>query len=137
MNLKQHVPNSHPVMLWLAEHTSLVLNKFKLGADGLTAYERLNGKQTRQRICEFGEVVMWYVPVRLRGKLDARWRYGLFFGRATDSDQNIIALKHGNIVRARAMVRVVEGARWSMDRINVIQMSPTQARDRESPRQQT
>ena len=71
---------------------------------------------------------MWYVPVRLRGKLDARWRYGLFLGRATDSDQNTIALKNGNIVRARAMIRVVEDARWSMDRINAIQMSPTQER---------
>ena len=77
-HLKTHIANDDPIMAWLVEHTSWALNEYVLGSDGCTAYSRLHGKDTRERICEFAEVVLWYVPVRLRGKLGVRWRYGLF-----------------------------------------------------------
>ena len=78
-NLGHHLPNDHPVLPWLVEHTSYILNKYMLGTDGFTSMGRLHGKEIRERICEFGEVVLWYIPIRLRGKLDVRWRYGFFW----------------------------------------------------------
>ena len=80
--LKRRVPTSHPIMAWLAEHVAWVLNKFHLDSDGRTAYGRLHGREAKERICEFGERVMWLVPKKLRSKLDQRRRYGIFVGRS-------------------------------------------------------
>ena len=68
---------------------------------------------------------MWLVPKKLRGKLDQRWRYGIFLGRSLSSDQNFVGLNTGEVVCARAIVRVAEGIRWAPDRIANIQMSPS------------
>ena len=75
-------------------------------------------------MCEFGETVMWFVPKKLRSKLDQRWRYGVFLGRALGSDQNFIGVNSGEVVCARAMIRVVPNIRWSSDRISKIHVSP-------------
>ena len=69
-SIKHRIPSNHPVIAWLVEHTSWVLNKFHLGDDGRTAYGRLHGREGRERICEFGETIMWFVPKKLRSKLD-------------------------------------------------------------------
>ena len=77
--IKCRLSCSHPVMQWLIEHTSNVLNKYALGSDGHTPWGRLHGQEGRERICEFGECIMWYVPKKMRSKLDQRWRYGFFW----------------------------------------------------------
>ena len=128
LRMKQRIPSSHPVTAWLVEHTAWVLNKYHLGTDGRTSYGRLHGREGRERVCEFGEVVLWYVPKKMRAKLDQRWRYGVFLGRALGSDQNYIGLNSGNVVCARAIVRVVLNLRWSADRISKIQVAPVQFR---------
>ena len=53
------------------------------------------------------ETMLWFVPKRLKAKADQPWRYGVFLGRALGSDQNMIGLPGGDVVRARAMVRRV------------------------------
>ena len=67
---------------------------------------------------------MWFVPKKLRAKLDQRWRYGVFLGRSLSSDQNYVGLSSGEVVYARAIVRVVPSIRWSPDLISKIQVSP-------------
>ena len=124
IKLKQRLPSAHPVTAWIVEHAAWLLNKFHLGADARTAYGRLHGREGRERICEFGEVVMWYVPKKMRAKLDQRWRYGVFLGRALSSDQNFIGLRSGEVICARAMVRVVPNVRWSAERISMIKVLP-------------
>ena len=39
------IPVTHPVMMWLVEHTTELLAKHLVGRDGLTPYERLFGKK--------------------------------------------------------------------------------------------
>ena len=34
-----------PVMEWLLEHSSFLLNKFSVGKDGMTAHERATGRR--------------------------------------------------------------------------------------------
>ena len=75
--LKSRLASDHPVIAWLVEHTAYVLNKFAIGSDGKTAYGRLHGREGRERICEFGERIMWYVPKKMRAKLDQRWISGI------------------------------------------------------------
>ena len=122
--LKVRLASSHPVTHWLIEHTSYVLNKFSLGTDGHTPYGRLHGREGQERICEFGERVMWYVPKKLRSKLDQRWRYGVFLGRSMSSDQNFVGLNNGDVVCARAIVRMIPETRWDADRIGAIRITP-------------
>ena len=122
--LKARLSSSHPVTHWLVEHTAYVLNKFSLGPDGRTAYGRLHGREGRERMCEFGERIMWFVPKKVRAKLDQRWRYGIFLGRSMSSDQNFVGLANGDVVCARAIVRLVPGLRWDVDKIDSIRITP-------------
>ena len=123
LRFKMVLTNTHPVMAWLFEHAVFLLNKFQLGTDGRTGWGRLHGKETRDRICEFGECVLWYVPKKLRTKLDLRWRYGVFMGRSASTDQNFIGIHDGTIVGARAMVRLVSAKRWNTQLVTNIQSS--------------
>jgi hypothetical protein len=122
--LKIRLSSSHPVTHWLIEHTAYVLNKFSLGPDGRTPYGRLHGREGHERICEFGERIMWYVPKKLRSKLDQRWRYGIFLGRSMASDQNFVGISNGDVVCARAIVRLTPETRWDADRIGSIRITP-------------
>ena len=129
--LKGRLPNNHPAMAWLVEHAAYLLNRCKLGTDGRTAYGRLHGKESMVRLCEFGERILWYVPKKHRCKLDARWRYGVFLGRAANCDQNFIGLGNGSIVSARAIVRLVPSLRWSLEKLGAVQGVPMDFRTKE------
>ena len=122
--LKSRLPNNHPVMAWLVEHSAYVLNRCKFDTDGRTSYGRLHGKESTARLCEFGERILWFVPKKHRAKLDARWRYGVFLGRASNCDQNYIGLANGSIVAARAIVRLVPSLRWSMEKVGAVSGIP-------------
>ena len=122
--LKGRLPNTHPVMAWLVEHAAYVLNRCKLDTDGRTAYGRIHGKESSAKLCEFGERILWYVPKKHRAKLDARWRYGIFLGRASNCDQNYVGLANGSILTARAIVRLVPSLRWSMEKVGLIKGVP-------------
>lgn len=74
------IPCNHPIMAWIPDHAAMLLTKCHVGPDGKSGYERLHGKPPRDRLAEFGEVVFYYVPKKLRGKMAARWRVGIFIG---------------------------------------------------------
>ena len=76
-------------------------------------------------MCEFAEHMLWYVPKKARGKLNARWRHGIFLGRSLSSDQNYIGLSSGDVTTARAMVRLVPSLRWDLERASKVKMTPT------------
>ena len=124
-HISARIPVDHPVMEWIVEHAAFLINRYVLGTDGRTAYGRLHGREVKERIAEFGEKIMWYVPKRRRVKLDVRWRYGTFLGRALHCDQNYIGLHDGTVTCARAIVRVVPTSRWDFDRIQRITDVPT------------
>ena len=119
-------PCSHPVVAWLFEHAAWVLSKFQVNHEGRTALGLLHGREVRERVGEFGETVMYYIPKKQRAKMDVRWRFGYFLGRALNSDQNIIGLADGTVTRARAMTRVIPSLRWNRDRIEKLIATPHQ-----------
>ena len=41
--LDVQIPTDHPVMSWMVEYAADCLNKFQVGKDGKTAYERVRG----------------------------------------------------------------------------------------------
>ena len=76
--MKQKLPSKHPVFRWLAEHTASLINRFKVNADGRTAFQALHGKKYTEKVIEFGEQVLYNVPRKLRSKLTRRWCVGTY-----------------------------------------------------------
>ena len=124
VNINARVPSDHPIMAWIVEHAADLLNRCVLNTDGRTAWGRLHGKEDTERICLFGENILWYVPKKQRAKLDVRWRHGIFLGRSMNCDQNYIGLPDGSVTGARAMVRLVPKRRWDTERIGDIAAVP-------------
>ena len=77
---QKRIPSHHPVIRWLVEHTTTVLNKYNLHdhGDGLiSAYEFLHGKKASERLAEFGEIVLLFIPRARRAKLGLPWSAGI------------------------------------------------------------
>ena len=72
-HVKVPLSTTQPVVAWLVEHAAYLLNKYQVGRDDKTAFGRLHGKETKERLCEFGEKVLWFVPKRLRSKADQKF----------------------------------------------------------------
>ena len=79
---KREIAAVECIVPWIVEWSAHVLNRFEVGKDGRTAYERCKGKKAKHLGIEFGEAVLW----RRRpsggalGKLSAAWSNGFFFG---------------------------------------------------------
>ena len=91
--LKEQVPISHTILIWLVEHVVDILIKFKVGHDGRTAYERLKGKQYKGEVLEFASSVLHRVPDKARGGLMMeRWLPGVWLGKRFTTDEHVVGL---------------------------------------------
>ena len=63
---KMAVGIGYPCIAWLVENVADIINKFKIGHDGRTAYERLKGKTYKGVIHEFGSVILHRIPKKLK-----------------------------------------------------------------------
>ena len=79
-------------MKWPMEHVGSVMNRYVVGNDGLTAYQRLHGRRANSKAVEFGEKVFDDVPKKLRSKMQLRWRIGIYLGVAGHPGQHILVL---------------------------------------------
>ena len=44
---KMKIPHKHSVVPWIIKYSASLLNRFEVGHDGKTAYERLKGKKAK------------------------------------------------------------------------------------------
>ena len=91
-----------PVFSWMVEYAADVLTKCSVGEDGRTPYERIKQKKYHGEMVEFASMVM----VKLQGKLQGgimkdRWIPGLWLGKKWSSDEHIVSVASGRVVRAR------------------------------------
>ena len=91
MKIRKKIPEQHPLMSWLVEHTAWLLTVRLRGEDGKTAYERVRGRPFTKRLTDFGEEVLYKLPSKgpeadARGTLEPRWKRGcmLGFSRSTN-----------------------------------------------------
>ena len=76
--LKTTVGIGHPCIAWLVEYVAEVITKFKIGQDGRTACERLQGKTYKGVIHEFGSVTLHPIPEKPKcGLMIERWVQGV------------------------------------------------------------
>ena len=74
------------------EYAAVLINRFEVGADGKTSYERNKGKKATTLGIEIGEAVLWRrkkVGGAL-GKLTCMWEDGIFLGIMGKSGELII-----------------------------------------------
>ena len=56
---KMKIPSKHAVMPWMVEYAGHLINRFEVGKDGKTSYERCKGKRAKTLGVVFGEAVHW------------------------------------------------------------------------------
>ena len=122
--IKSKIPVGHPLIHWLVEHSAVLKTKYDVGPDGHTGYWHLHGRECTEKLVEFGEKVMYYIPRKLRAKLDPRWKYGVWLGRALSADESYIGTADGQVTRARGIMRLVESVRWDATRLNAVRAKP-------------
>ena len=61
---KYRIPEDHPMMAWIPRHVAFCCNRFRIGADGKSAYERHYGREWRRPMVLFGEKLV-YAPLSL------------------------------------------------------------------------
>ena len=87
----------HPVSSWLVEFAAVLVNRYEVGHDGNTPYERLRGKQSRRLGLEFGELLHFrrHRAAGKQAKLDVSWEDGVFLGYRTLSRETIVGTLKG------------------------------------------
>ena len=80
--LGKKVPSDHAALAWLVEFAAVLINRYEVGHDGKTPYERLRGKPSKLLGLEFGER-LHFRRCRATGrmaKLDVSWQDGVILG---------------------------------------------------------
>ena len=62
--IEAKVPGSHPIVTWIVEHAADLLNRYQIGEDGKTPYQRLRGKVAKTAVVEFGEKVRYKINMK-------------------------------------------------------------------------
>jgi hypothetical protein len=102
--IKEKLPVNHPMMGWLVEHAADVLNRYSVGQDGRTPYQRLKGRKFMGNMLEFGSPVMFRVSGKVAGGImQERWFPGVWVGKKLHTDEHMVMKEDGLVVRSRAV----------------------------------
>jgi len=124
------LPIEHPFICYLVEYAAVLLNRFEVGADGKTSYERNKGKKATTMGIEIGEAVLWR---RKRiggalGKLSLLWEDGIYLGIMGKSGEMIIGDGKG-VWKTRSVSRKPIGERWDPATIDLVKHPPWSTSD--------
>ena len=113
------------VLPWMIEFASVLVNRYLVGHDGKTGYERLKGKQSKVLGFEFGEKVHFRrlpVPGRL-AKLESLWKNGIFVGYKSNTGEYMVVNDEGAF-KSRNVKRMPKEMRWDKAAIEAIRFTP-------------
>ena len=113
------------VNAWMISHACDVINRYQVGEDGKTAYERHRGRKFKKEAAEFGEGAMAMVPGEPKS-MDRRdrWIEGIWLGIHEESGEVYIGTEDG-IVKVRTIKRFAkEEERWGRKRLDRIKGTP-------------
>ena len=89
---------------WIVRHATDLSNKRMAARDGTTPWEKMRGRPYRGQLLRFGVPVMHRLAGEtVGGVLLNRWSTGVWVGKTTTSDEHMIALPTGQVIRARAV----------------------------------
>ena len=135
--INQHIPAGHPITAWLLGHTCMLLNARARGPDGLTAWQRIKGREFGQKLMGFLEAVLWKLPVKgpvsaPHGNMGARFMEGIFLGYSRTSNVYVVSTPEG-IKHTRSLKRRPILNRWIPERVMAIAATPWSEREKPEP----
>ncbi len=89
---KTGTPSDRGIISWMVELAGMLVNRYEVGRDGKTSYERFRGKKSKLLGLEFGEQLSFRrtrAPGKL-AKLDSVWEDGVFLGYRANSGEIIV-----------------------------------------------
>ena len=92
----------HPLYMWSLLHACWLHNRFCV-QHGLTPFERATGCLYEGKVCCYGEAVLGYL--RTTAKAGPKWQKGVWLGKTTQNDVNILATDKG-IFLTRSVRRI-------------------------------
>ena len=107
------------VVVWLVRYYGQMLNRFRRGPDGKTAYERRKGRAFQRKVPPLGEKILYQLPgitSRSHGpaRVEPRREDGVYFGLSDRADVVYIGKSDGSVARARAPKRREATARHDL-----------------------
>ena len=128
--IESEVKGDSKILPWLIEYSSVLLNRFLVGKDGKTAYERLKGKSSNMLGFEFGESVHFRripLPGRL-AKLESLWMEGIMVGYKANTGEFMVANSEG-VSKTRNLRRRPVEERWVKEPVESLKFMPWKVRD--------
>ena len=93
-----------PIFEWIVRHSADLLNKFSVGVDGRTPWQRLRGVPYKGEMVSIGARIMHRLSGRMQGGLMVdRWIKGHWLGKNTPSDEHLVLTDVGTVVRTRSV----------------------------------
>ncbi len=134
----RYIPVGHPIVAWMLEHVTLLLNTLVRGTDGMTAWARVRGRAFGQQLLGFGESLLYRYPSKgprhaPDGNIGALGHDGVFLGYDRFSNTFMIETDDG-LVHARSITRKPEADRWNTEKLSSVRTMPADAR--RAPRRQ-
>ena len=132
--IKGRIEPGHPVVEWMVMHAADTLNRYHVGSDGKTAYQRWKGKAFKKTVPELGENVVYLRSDSLkeikRDKGRTRWSEGHFLGIRNETGELLIGNEEG-VVSARDFQRIADPSRrWSAESLKALKGLPWQPNPR-------
>ena len=123
--LEVKAPVTHKIVTWLVEHAADMLNKFAVGPDGRTAFERIKGKKYRGEVVEFGRKILYRIPCKPEGGLmTERWVPGIWLGKRFLSDEHLVGIEDGSVCVSSSVRLMPDSESWSVEWVNKIRGTP-------------
>ena len=114
------------VLQWLARWAAMAYNRFQVGSDGRTAYQRQLGKACRQEVVPFGEKVL-YKELKRSGDrkdvMDINWHERIWLGHARSTSEVLIGTTDG-VIKAWAVKRLAPSSRWDRSLVQGMKGTP-------------
>ena len=119
------IPVYHPVICYLIEYAAFLLNRFEVGNDGKTNYERCKGKRAKTLGIEFGEAIFWRRKLvgGALGKLSVTWEDGVYLGVKGKTGEIVVADGKG-VWKARSVQRKPMSERWCCKTADLVKFVP-------------
>ena len=90
------ISQDHCILPWIVRHAAATMNRYNVGDDGKTPYQKCKGRKFDANMHEMGENVMYLVPKKSGTyKLEARFEEGIWIGHRDMSGESYISTREG------------------------------------------
>ena len=121
----QRVAVSHPCMAWLVKHAVDIVNRYLVMADGTTAYQRLKLRKCTAEMHPFATPILHRVSGAVQGGVVAeRFYEGLWLGKTFKSNEDLVNLDDGQVVRSRSTKERPTTVKLTMEMLDKV-VAPT------------